>query len=100
MIEFKDTKIADAIWLQGNPNSVLVVSEQGKVMIYDLSKSIDLPEENFDLGVRETDIIAGVVESDRQGIIVFLTKSGILMQYELGDGLKEREFYLDRIYPS
>lgn len=100
MIEVKESKISDAVWLQENPNSILLVSELGKVMIFDLSKSIDTAEETFDLGIRETDVIAGVVESHKQGIIVFLTRSGTLLQYELGDGLKEKEFYLDKIYPS
>ena len=100
LLEVLNQTIADVAWLPENPNGIIVTTLSGKTLIYDLSKSIDEPEESFDLPIRETDSIVKLVCSEMQGMVIFLTKSGALFQFELSDNLKNPQFVLDKVYPS
>ena len=100
MLELQNQRVADAVWVTENPNSVMLVTKRGMVYIYDLSESIDKPAEEYELNIKETDSVVGIASSKNQGIYVFLTMNGTMLQFELGDNLKGNGFVLNSYYPS
>lgn len=96
LLELKEEGLVDACWLESNPNSLAVITSEGKLYIFNLAVSAERAEETISLPLGPNDYVHSLLDSPSQSSLTVFTEQSSVMQ--CGYDLQEEPFLLDRIY--